>query len=156
MAVICCRSHGGFAWFRTLAYRPPPQMRREAVRILGVAAVGMSVEAFMQPGLRGGLQLKQVALTCPHVFCQVCLHRHENLASGCVSASCDAIGPCHRCVAWSARPCWSPLSSASDHPRRTTSRQRRPGSHRHRPLSEPSAQPWPPFWASFSPCLRRW
>ncbi len=34
-----------------------------ALRLL-VAAFCVGVEAFMQPGLTGGLQLRQVALTC--------------------------------------------------------------------------------------------
>jgi hypothetical protein len=38
-------------------------MRPVALRLV-VAAFGMGVEAFMQPGLTGGLQLRQVAFTC--------------------------------------------------------------------------------------------
>jgi hypothetical protein len=61
-------------------------MRRVDLRLV-VVGVGVSVEAFMHPGLRGGLQLKQVALTCTHVFCHLKVCLHENLAAGCVPAS---------------------------------------------------------------------
>jgi len=141
-----------------------------------VVVVGVAVEAFMQPGLTGVMQLKQVAFHM-HSTHYVCAHVNLVTRCPCVVVCkfisfklclCDrllrarprpvAIGPCRRRVAWSAGPCWRPKEGHAfmDYPRRSTARRRRqrPRSQQRRPCSQRSAQPSPPFWASFSPCLR--